>query len=185
MVIWPDFMHSKPNVLLSRLAHFNGNSNSIYGRDTSIVMPANTMSNDFHSQHHLLGGLEGKRNIGLSYQSSLVGLASFSRPCPIDRDGQKFTSIELNRVSFKSHHHIPGGLTRMIKAAETQFGCDDIMTKIDLDFGLASFKISDVFTPFHLFINSEHFVALHDCFRFFIARYNFFKFLAIGRAYCE
>ena len=119
MVIWPDFMHSKPNVLLSRLAHFNGNSNSIYGRDTSIVMPANTMSNDFHSQHHLLGGLEGKRNIGLSYQSSLVGLASFSRPCPIDRDGQKFTSIELNRVSFKSHHHIPGGLTRMIKAAET------------------------------------------------------------------
>lgn len=153
LVIWPDYRTpDMAGITLSRLNHLLGESCSIYARDTRVDFVPKQEALSKLVDWHWLGGLKPHKAIGLWVNDALVALASFSRPCPFDRNGHKSMSVELTRLVFAHGVHVTGGLTKMLAFAERQFKVDDIMTQVDLDFGNGSgflrngFELADTLT---------------------------------------
>ena len=139
--IWEDVYHQHPEVVCSRLMSLLGKSERIYARETNIVTLNQTELNDFLLNNHLNVPTKAKFKYGLQKDGELVAVISFSKSCPIQRDGVTYRSHELIRYCSKLDHTVTGGLSKLISHFVSQHKPEDIMTYVDKEWsGGVSYK---------------------------------------------
>lgn len=133
IVIWQDLWHTQNEVIKGRIISALGLSIIIHGRETSVQKIDKPTAQSFLNDHHLQKATKSKLQLGLIHDNELTAVATFSKPCPIDRDGRQWKSIELLRFCCLPGLSVTGGLSKLIKKAIEILEPEDIMTYVDLE----------------------------------------------------
>lgn len=131
--IWEDYWLKSSDIVFSRLSSLIGKTHCIQARDTSVVEIDSLAAKRFLQKNHLNNYVKGKFRYGLVYRYQLVALATFSKSCPIHRDGKVYLSHELIRFCNLRYTTVVGGLSKLLSAFVENKNPDDIMTYLDLD----------------------------------------------------
>lgn len=134
IVVHEDIWLSKTEVVKSRIKSILGLNERVFARKTKTRLLSKKECHDFYSIHHLNMPLTGAYNYGLFLNNELLSAISFSRPCPIHRNGMYFKkSHVLLRFCTKINTNIIGGLSKLIQHFIKEQKPDDLMTHIDIE----------------------------------------------------
>jgi hypothetical protein len=126
ITIFENEWKNKPDIIKSILHSKLGVSKRIYARKTECKIISSHDAKAFHEENHIHGYVNSSLNVGLFYNSELVGCMSFAK-----NRFAKNKNYEITRMSFKLNHTIVGGVSKMFKFS----GLNDVTTFADLKFG--------------------------------------------------
>lgn len=121
-----DSMEKVRSLISSKL----GQTSKVYARHTEARVITDKEARDFHAQHHLMGAVKSKYNMGLFNENQLLMVASFSKS-RFSKSGE----IECTRMTSHSDHQVLGGVSKLMKNAREEFGFDEMITYADRRFG--------------------------------------------------
>lgn len=133
LVVWEDHFFHKPEIIRSRIASRFGVTERIHARQCRIEVIDKPTLHAFLETHHMHVPAGAKTKLGLYRKEELVAVASFSKPCPIHRDGRVWKSVELIRFCNASGSTVVGGLSKLLKYYIRRYAPEDIMTYADLE----------------------------------------------------
>lgn len=113
--IFSDEWIYKENIVKSMIAHRLGKSKKkVYARKCNIVkMTKNSQFKSFFEESHISGHARAKVAFGLEYEGKIVACLSLRKP----EQRRYKNTIEVARFATKTHHSVPGGLSRLLKEA--------------------------------------------------------------------
>jgi hypothetical protein len=125
----------KSEIVQSLLLHRLGKTkNKLFARNLQLVSPSVESRRDFFNQSHISGDAPALISFALVHESKIVCCLSLRKPRQ-----KKWTGLlEIARFATLPHHHVPGGLQRLMKKAITfaqNTGYTGIITYADRRFG--------------------------------------------------
>ena len=136
--IWSDVYANKPEVVHSRLQSVFGLSKKIPARQTIVKQINQNELDQFLTVNHMNVPTKARHKYGLFLSNRLVAVASFSKSCPIQRDGITYKSHELIRYGSLLNHTVVGGLSKLITHFVNEQQPEDIMTYVDKEWSSGS-----------------------------------------------
>jgi len=133
LIVHEDVWRSKRQIVQSRITSLIGANRKIHGRLTQVIQLNQMELNSFLTAYHLQGQVRAKVKLGLMYKGDLVAVAAFAKPCPVDRDGQRLTSVEWVRYCTVTGLSVVGGLDKLFKHYCARYNPQDVMTAVDLE----------------------------------------------------
>lgn len=131
VVIWEDFWQTKNALMRSRLLSMFGKTRRVHARLCQVEAITQPVLVGFLETHHLHPPTSAKTKLALMQDGDIKAVASFSKPCPVDRGGRQWKSVELIRFCNASGTTVVGGLSKLIKHYIRNFEPEDIMTYAD------------------------------------------------------
>lgn len=129
--IWEDQLVRSGPIVLSRLNSMIGLNKKVYARNTEVCKIEAETANRFLKENHLSAPAKAKHLYGLYQSNDLLALATFSRSCPVHREGIEYRSHELVRFCSQQNISVIGGLSKLIQHFVREHSPEDIMTYAD------------------------------------------------------
>lgn len=133
VVIWEDMWRNKNALMQSRLLSMFGKTTRVHARVCTVEAITKPQLLDFLDQHHLHPPIPSKTKLALMHEGRIMAVASFSKPCPYERDGRTWKSVELIRFCNASGTTVVGGMSKLIKHYIRTFEPEDIMSYADTE----------------------------------------------------
>jgi len=131
-VVFEDWWIRKPNIIKSKISAILGINRRIFARNCEIRKINKIDANKFLDENHIYGSTASKHKIGLFYKDELVSVASFAG----QRKFVSGKSAEMLRFCNKNFTTVVGGLSKLLKSYIRDYKPDNIMTYVDVDWGL-------------------------------------------------
>jgi hypothetical protein len=128
--VWWDLWLNKKDIVQSKINHYKGLSKKIHARKTIVKPVDKKIAFQFQIDNHLNSPLLGFRRFGLYNGTNLIAIAVFAKKRKF-KDGSY--SAELLHYCTLNHHHINGGLSKLIASFVKTYPIDSLMTYVDLD----------------------------------------------------
>lgn len=142
-----DEVYDKPQILFSMIEHRLGLSTIKCGaRDLTLLDVDRSAANTFLEDNHLMGPIEGVRNIGLFADKELVALLSYKLE-------NNQTKLDISRFCVKCGVTVNGAFSRLIsKIEKIHLSVDEIQNFVDLRYssGFSSIKTGFILDTAHL-----------------------------------
>ena len=129
----------------------------VYARKCSICEIESSVANEFIQEYHMQGKVNSSINIGLYYDTELIGVMTFGKP----RYSIEY-EYELLRLCFKSDTIVVGGAEKMFKHFITRYGCNSIISYCDITkfngdvYSRLGFKLVGITEPNYFWVNSKY-----------------------------
>lgn len=133
LLVHEDMWQAKRTIIQSRIASLIGANRKIHGRLTQVFKLNQTELNAFLSTHHLQGPVRAKVKLGLVHNGDLVAVAAFAKPCPVDREGHRISSVEWVRYCSATGLSVVGALDKLFKHYCALYRPQDVMSMVDLE----------------------------------------------------
>ena len=161
LYLWEDLWRFHKLKIESKLKSILGFSKRIHGRKTIVKTITNNDLVSFLEVNHLHIPIKAKFKYGLIYEKQMFAVMSFSKPRPLDRDGELYHSYELLRFCNKLNHTVVGGFSKLLHHFINAVHPEDIMTYVDKDWSDGStyeqvgFKRLHTLEPMEFLLNTE------------------------------
>ncbi|MFA6335323.1 MAG: hypothetical protein WCX48_07175, partial [Bacteroidales bacterium] len=138
-----DEWHTKFSLVSNRLLANLGRQKSIFARCCTIQTVSTEIAKEFLNENHILGyatsrykyGLFTKKGIYDIKGDTLVAVATFSAPRPINRGDRVVNSYEWVRYASLANYRIVGGMGKLMNCFIDSVKPDEIMSYADKDWG--------------------------------------------------
>lgn len=138
VVLYEDLWNSKNEIVKNRIKAILLPEKSEFARKCMVKNITADISSLFLNKNHLLGNTLAKYKYGLYYKDTLVAVATFSNPRPINRGGKIVNSYEWVRYASIGSMRVAGAMGKLLKHFEDEVDPNEIMTYADKDWSIGS-----------------------------------------------
>jgi hypothetical protein len=156
--IWEHELTQKPDIIWDRLSHVcNLPKIKVGARKCEVRKVCTSEHRSFVNQSHLQGYLATSNAWGLYLDTELVSLASFVK----SRYGG-LADHELARYCVKPGYNVQGGLSKLLKVAQSELGIKCLVSYSNLNWGLGQvyaqtgFELHHVSPPNYWYFKNVH-----------------------------
>ncbi len=139
------FWNKNKDASKSRLCSILGMTSKIHARQCSLSRIDEKQARTFIDHNHIMGYAKSYLSYGLFLKNELVAVACFSKGRKMHRLPPGKYSFELIRFCNKNHFTVVGGLSKLIHHFADAHKPGDIMTYVDISWGLPSAYYSQGF----------------------------------------
>lgn len=141
ITLYEDEWYTKSTLISNRLLANLGKQSSIFARNCIVQPITSEVAKSFLDENHILGyvycrykyGLFTTKISGHIGQETLVAVASFSAPRPMQREGTKVLSYEWIRYASLANYRVAGGMGKLMKYFLEKISPQEIMSYADKD----------------------------------------------------
>lgn len=143
ITLYEDEWHTKFSQVSKRVLSNIGMQKSVFARCCKIEIVTSEVAKEFLENNHILGYAKSRFKYGLFAgkdmadirTGTLIAVATFSAPRPMDRSGRVVQSYEWVRYASKSGYRVIGGMGKLMKHFVEIERPDEIMSYADKDWG--------------------------------------------------